>query len=54
MEHSDTVEQLPNKFVLMAGSQWAKHALRLLFEGIDKISLESLMVCSFNQQEGLY
>lgn len=44
LEHSDTVQQLPIKFIRNAGSHWARTAQRLLLGNTDKISVEYLMV----------
>lgn len=43
LEHSDTVQTLPNDFILRAGSCWAKTAERLLLGNTDSISVEGLM-----------
>lgn len=43
LEHSDTVQRLPDEFILKAGHHWAKRAERLLLESTNKISVEGLM-----------
>ena len=46
LEYSETVQELPTKTILLAGSHWAKAAQASLFENIDQISIENLMVVS--------
>ena len=41
---SEKVKQLPAKFVLSAGSEWAKIAQRLILETLDTVTIENLMV----------
>lgn len=44
LAYSETVSQLPSKFVLSAGSEWAKVAQRLILEALDTVTNENLMV----------
>ncbi|KAJ5287937.1 hypothetical protein N7478_003623 [Penicillium angulare] len=43
LSYSETVTPLPSKFVLMAGSEWAKKAQRLILEALDTVTIEKLM-----------
>ncbi|KAH8901339.1 hypothetical protein GQ53DRAFT_630743, partial [Thozetella sp. PMI_491] len=43
LEHSDTVQKLPDAFILQAGCHWAKTALSLLLQNMEDISVERLM-----------
>ncbi|KAK5251308.1 hypothetical protein LTS03_004665 [Exophiala xenobiotica] len=43
LEYSETIQSLPAKAIILAGSNWAKTARSLLLESIDKISVENLM-----------
>ncbi|KAK4862365.1 hypothetical protein LT330_010766 [Penicillium expansum] len=44
LSYSETTTSLEPKFVLLAGTQWAKIAQRLILETIDRVTIESLMV----------
>lgn len=44
LSYSETVAPLPPRTILMAGSQWAKIAQRLILETIDIVTIENLMV----------
>lgn len=44
LAYSETVSRLPSKFVLSAGSEWAKVAQRLILEALDTVTNENLMV----------
>ncbi|KAJ5206517.1 hypothetical protein N7472_002965, partial [Penicillium cf. griseofulvum] len=39
----ETIAPLESKFILLAGTQWAKIAQRLILETIDRVTIESLM-----------
>ncbi|KAJ6104786.1 hypothetical protein N7523_011106 [Penicillium sp. IBT 18751x] len=41
--YSENISQLPAKFVLLAGSEWAKAAQRLILESLDTVTCENLM-----------
>ncbi|KAK5535011.1 hypothetical protein LTR23_008053 [Exophiala sp. CCFEE 6169] len=43
LEYSETIQSLPAKAIILAGSNWAKTARSLLLESIDEISVENLM-----------
>ncbi|KAJ5503751.1 hypothetical protein N7463_006625 [Penicillium fimorum] len=43
LSYSVTTAALEPKFVLLAGTQWAKVAQRLILETIDRVTIESLM-----------
>lgn len=46
LSYSETTAPLEPKFVLFAGTQWAKIAQSLILETIDRVTIESLMVRS--------
>ncbi|KAJ5971510.1 uncharacterized protein N7479_001428 [Penicillium vulpinum] len=43
LSYSETTAPLEPKFILLAGTQWAKIAQRLILETIDRVTIESLM-----------
>ncbi|KAJ6186811.1 hypothetical protein N7519_001719 [Penicillium mononematosum] len=43
LSYSETTAPLEPKFVLLAGTQWAKISQRLILETIDRVTIESLM-----------
>ncbi|KAJ5717594.1 hypothetical protein N7488_003240 [Penicillium malachiteum] len=43
LSYSKTVNPLPPKLILMAGSEWAKIAQRLILEALDSVTIEKLM-----------
>ncbi|OQE43592.1 hypothetical protein PENCOP_c003G02269 [Penicillium coprophilum] len=43
LSYSETTAPLESKFILLAGTQWAKIAQRLILETIDRVTIESLM-----------
>lgn len=44
LSYSETVSPLPSKFVLQAGSEWARTAQRLILETLDTVTNENVMV----------
>jgi hypothetical protein len=44
LSYSETTAPLEPRFVLLAGTQWAKISQRLILETIDRVTIESLMV----------